>query len=261
MPAYNSEKFIESAVSSVLAQTFTDFELLIVDNGSMDNTPALVSSFRDSRIRCFRIGNNGTVSMPRNFAISESRGQYLAFLDADDVWLPYKLAEQVDILGEQKDLAMVYARYQTLSGDSVSSAVFPPEDRCPSGSIFRQLYVRPFIACSGVLLRKSLLEEVGGFNQDRSLIAAEDTDLWLRLSLRREIACSSSHPLFLYRVHLDSISGSSFARYKRALVLTFKYRREAGGLLFIKSFFLATGSFFRQAIAHLINFNSPAGFG
>ena len=117
IPTYNSQKYISSAVNSVLSQTYKAFELIIVDDGSTDNTGEIVASFDDRRIRYIRQNNSG-VAVARNTGIKSSKGEYIAFLDADDIWERDKLAVQIDEISSDDNICMVYSAFNMIYEDS-----------------------------------------------------------------------------------------------------------------------------------------------
>ena len=256
MPTYNHARFIGKSVESVLGQSYGNFELKIVDNYFQDNTEEIVAAYADPRIRYVKFPAKGVVAAARNYGISLAKGEYVAFLDSDDLWLPEKLGTQLEAFGRGGDVAMVYSRFRTITGDTVSEQVLPKVQRCLSGAIFRDLYLRHFIACSGVMVRKNILEQLGGFDESPALVVVEDVDLWLKIALAGQIRCASEHPLFLYRIHAANLSRGHFKKYKRAIMLAGKYYSHAGFGSFGKAIVLATGSVIKQKLAAI--FQRPA---
>jgi len=249
MPTYNHDRFIGEAIGSVLSQSFTNLELIIVDNHSQDRTCQVVASFSDQRVRYVKFANNGVIAASRNHGISLAQGEYLAFLDSDDIWLPGKLEEQAEILRAPGSPVMTYSRYRTIAGAAVSDKVYPSLRRCVSGDVFNALYLRHFIACSGVMAKKKYIVEAGGFDESPELLAVEDMDLWLKLSLLGDIQCASREPLFHYRVHPDNLSRGYFKKYKRALTLLSRFSGKAGFLAFSGAVALFSLSVLKQKLA------------
>jgi glycosyltransferase involved in cell wall biosynthesis len=183
IPTYNCAAFLGEAVQSVLAQTYPQLEIVIVDDGSTDGTEQVLRPWMDC-LRFLRQGRLGP-SVARNQAILSTRGEYIAFLDADDVWWPAKLARQVDYLGRHPDVALVYTDYHRDSQASLTD-----EGRLrhyhhkASGQVFYHLLRENFIHTSTVMVRREALARVGLF--DPSLRGAEDLDLWLRLARQAE---------------------------------------------------------------------------
>lgn len=182
IPTYNRAALVTEAVASVLAQTRPDFELLVVDDASTDDTATALAPYA-ARIRLLRRESRGGVSAARNTGIAAARGEWLTFLDSDDLWLPEKLARQLAFLSENPDL-LICQTEETWVRRGVR--VNPPlTHRKIGGLIFYQSLERCLVSPSAVILHRRLIEQHGGFDEDLS--AAEDYDLWLRLAWRYEI--------------------------------------------------------------------------
>lgn len=186
MPAYNCAWCVDRAIDSVMTQTFRDFELIVVDDGSTDDTPALLARRGDS-LRVIRQANAG-MSAARNTGIAAARGDYIAFLDSDDWWRPLKLAQQVALLDSEPDIGFCShaTELQSPDGEVVG------EWGCPvltDGLVARILGGHSAVAggASSVMVRRALLERTGGF--DARLRGAEDTDQWVRLAAAGRYAC------------------------------------------------------------------------
>ncbi len=184
--AYNAAGFIEATLASVLAQTFADFEVLVVDDGSTDDTPAVVGrvTASDARVRLIVQENRG-VSASRNRGVRESRGQLIAFLDHDDLWHPEKLAAQVAVLDAQPQTAVV----------SCYSALIDTDHRClgwrfggdANGDVYAEMLIWDVVSGGSVtLIRREALDAVGPF--DESLMFREDWDMWIRLARQHAFA-------------------------------------------------------------------------
>src|SRR6266704_594323 len=121
MPTYNRAKLIDKSIESVLSQTYRRLELIVIDNYSQDETETVVKSFsdQDPRVRYFKYANHGLVAASRNAGIDAAKGQYLAFLDSDDLWLPEKVQKQVDFLECHKDVFLVYSRFFVRKGSAI----------------------------------------------------------------------------------------------------------------------------------------------
>lgn len=202
IPTYNRGWTIGEAVDSVLAQDYRDFELIIVDDGSTDNTPEVLDAYRGT-IKVFRQENKG-VSAARNRGIAEASGRFIAFLDSDDLWLPQKLSRQVEFFNTTPDALICQTEEVWIrSGVRVN-----PKKRHqkPSGMIFEPSLVLCLVSPSAVMIRRSLLEIVGNF--DETLPACEDYDLWLRISCRFPVYRIDT-PLIIKRGgHEDQLSAS-----------------------------------------------------
>jgi len=179
IPAYNAAEFVGRAIDSVLAQTLIDFEVIVVDDGSTDRTADVVAPY-DARVRLLSKPNGG-LSSARNAGIQAARGEYVAFLDADDWWMPEKLARQVSAMQARPDTVFcsTAARLVNPKGEMVG------EWRCGSchGSTLEAIFsINAHVAGSGsaVVARRQALLDTGGF--DERLRSLEDIDMWMRLA-------------------------------------------------------------------------------
>lgn len=210
IPAYNSERTIGDTVQSVLAQTFTDFEIIVINDGSQDGTLECLGAIADSRLNVFSYENSG-VAISRNRGIEKAKGEYVAFLDADDLWVPEKLTEQYQALQESPAASVAYSwtNYIDDSGDFLRPGMRPSFQ----GDVYRHLLVSNFLECgSNLLVRRSALQKVGGF--DAELPPSEDWEMWLRLAKRYDFALVES-PQILYRVSTSSAS-LNFQKHEKA---------------------------------------------
>ncbi|HLH07363.1 MAG TPA: glycosyltransferase [Terriglobales bacterium] len=187
IPCYNSERFVKRAIDSVLAQTFKDYEIVVVDDGSTDSTAEKVKKY-GSLVRYLHQENRG-LPAARNSGIKIAQGKYIALLDDDDWWVPEKLEKQLKILATSPRAAMVYCDATVVyeSGDPEESflAQFRYGTKLPRGRVRSQLIEHNFILPSTVLIVRDCLDKVGGF--DESFRAVEDLDFWLRLASNWEI--------------------------------------------------------------------------
>jgi glycosyltransferase involved in cell wall biosynthesis len=215
IPTYNRAALVQEAVASVLAQTWREFELIVVDDGSTDDTPEALAPYA-SRISLRRRESRGGVSAARNAGIAAARGEWLAFLDSDDLWLPEKLAHQMAYLSAHP--AQLWCQTEETWVRRGVRLKQPSTHRKIGGRIFFQSLERCMVSPSAVILHRRLLEEHGGF--DETLPAAEDYDLWLRLSWRYDIGLAPE-PLVIKRGgHADQLSAQwGLDRYRiRALL-------------------------------------------
>ncbi len=181
IPTFNRRDMLLEAVESVLAQSWRDFELLVVDDGSTDGTAAALAPYLD-RITLVTQGNRG-VSAARNRGVAASRGELIAFLDSDDLWHPEKLAVQVNYLAAFRRAALchteeVWIRHGTRVNPRLRHAK-------AEGPAFTRLLRESLISPSSVLIRRATLQEAGGF--DETLPACEDYALWLKIARRHQI--------------------------------------------------------------------------
>ncbi|MGH8213157.1 MAG: glycosyltransferase family 2 protein [Rhodanobacteraceae bacterium] len=186
--ACNAEATLEETLASIASQTYRDFELVAVDDGSSDATPRLLEACAKqwAWLRWER-RENGGVASARTRGIELARGEWIAFLDADDLWLPHKLAAQMALVESDPKLSLVYCdvRYFSRHGEAKESMF---EQRAhATGDVLRELFMNNFVLTSAALARKSVLLEVGGFNPAHRV--NEDVDLWLRIAEHHEFGC------------------------------------------------------------------------
>jgi glycosyltransferase involved in cell wall biosynthesis len=234
--AYNSEKFIEETIGSVLNQTYKSIEIIIVDDGSTDKTGEALKKFSeiDARIRVFSLHHSGSPAVVRNTGIADAKGEYIAFLDGDDVWEKNKLKEQVNILGKNKEAVLVYSAAVT-TGVNIFSPFYEVLPLIHKAAETREDLINKgnSIPLSSVLVKKSYLVQAGGFDEDPEL-KIEDFDLWLRLGeLGTFIFLPRIH--VFYRIHQDQFSADwetkrnrlEYLARKRNLPLRdYKFRRN-----------------------------------
>jgi glycosyltransferase involved in cell wall biosynthesis len=200
IPAYNASSTIERTVRSVCAQTFENFEVVVIDDGSTDDTADLVAAIGDPRVRCQSISNGG-VSTARNLGLRSAVGEYVAFLDADDCWLPTKLAVQVDALGARPEVGLCFVgirRVDTELRTIGCTRAQSHDDYCAALLLYSSI-----VAVSSALVRKEAAESIGGF--DPAFSQCADWDFWLRLC-RRTPFLAIDELLVLYRMSPDNMS-------------------------------------------------------
>lgn len=195
IPAYNARRFVGEAIDSVLRQTMNDLEIIVVDDGSTDTTPVVLADF-GSAIRVHRQANGGVASA-RNAGVATARGTYVAFLDADDVWLPEKLARQMPLF-ERSDVALVYSGIRVVDADLRLVRDIVPA--APERALINTLCVEPPpvpLTMTGVV-RRTAFDAVGGF--DERLSTSADADFVCRVAARYRLE-RIEEPLALYRQH------------------------------------------------------------
>ncbi len=179
IPTYNRAKLLPRAVNSVLNQTFKDFELIIVDDASTDNTEEVVKTFKDSRIKYIKHRINKGGAAARNTGIKASKGEYIAFLDDDDEWLPLKLEKQVFKFNESSSkVGLIYTGFSRyLDGENKEREKHLPRHK---GKVLDICLAGCLTSPPEMLIRKELLKEIGGF--DEKLKASQDADILIRLA-------------------------------------------------------------------------------
>lgn len=200
IPAYNQGHYLAQAIESVLAQTYDDFEIVVVDDGSTDDTAQIAQGFDDPRLRYVYQDNQG-LSAARNTGIAHARGRYLTFLDSDDLFLPQKLALLAGRMDEETELGLVAGI--AIPIDERGEPIGKPFDQNPP-SDGRQLLLHNPLHVGSVLLRRTWQEKVGLF--DQSLRSYEDWDMWLRLALAGCPMGWVDRPVSQYRFHTEQMT-------------------------------------------------------
>ena len=202
IPTFQRPVLLRGAITSVLKQTFQNFEIIVVDDASNDNTEDVLKSISDSRIRYIKHQTNMGGSAARNTGIKKAFGEYIAFLDDDDEWLPHKLALQIDVLDNSPaEVGVVYTGYQRVNKNSgvVVSQMVPSK----RGDLSKALFVKNCVgSTSSVLLKKECFQRVGLF--DENLSSSQEYDLWIRISTEFQFDYIKE-PLLKYNVHEKKI--------------------------------------------------------
>jgi glycosyltransferase involved in cell wall biosynthesis len=205
MPAFNQEKYIGAAITSVLNQTYTNWELIVVDNYSTDKTIEIISAFKDPRVQCLSINNGGIIAKSRNLGITKSVGDYIAFLDSDDLWEGNKL-ELVN-LALQDGVDTAYHDVVIIDEESnITGAITSRSLR--SNSFDDLITTGNILVNSSVVVRKKSLLDLGGISEEKSLVGMEDFNTWLRLAQKGNSFTHLALKLGSYRVHSENTSGS-----------------------------------------------------
>lgn len=214
IPAYNCARYVEEAIGSALAQDYPALEVVVVEDGSTDATLEKLTQLQDrypDRVRVFTQPNSGS-AVARNRGIREARGEFIAFLDADDIWLPEKIRAQIAYLQSHPDVALVYCDYlewlpgvdaAELTSERNRGLALDAVDDTQSGWLYPRLLTDCIVWTSSVVARRSLLETIGDF--DATLRRGQDYDYWLRASQATRIV-KLARVMALYRIVDDSIS-------------------------------------------------------
>ncbi|MEH2068512.1 MAG: glycosyltransferase [Nostoc sp.] len=214
IPAYNSESTISHTINSVLNQTFTDLELIVINDGSQDSTLEIVKQIKDPRIKVFTYPNAGG-NVSRNRGLNIAVGEFVSFLDADDIWTFEKLESQLKALQENLTAKVAYSwsDYINANGKFVLSG----KRINVNGDVYENLLISNFLenGSNPLICRKALIT-LGGF--DESLTAAQDWDMWLRLASKFDFICVPSVQI-LYRISANSVSSNLIRQEKACLQL------------------------------------------
>jgi len=207
MPVFNAGAYIKYAIQSILDQTFTDFELIIINDGSTDNSYEIISSFSDFRIRYFDNPANFGIVYTRNFGIRQAQGQFIGMLDADDISLPDRFEKQVSFLERNREFAMVgsWVRFIDENGNKLKGIwklTAPPEE-IPSILLFRNYFTQ-----SAVLVRKSCISNL---QYREGFEIGEDYLLWIEISAKFKV-WNIQKVLIYYRIHTASITNNQSLR-------------------------------------------------
>lgn len=230
MPAYNAAEFISEAINSILSQTFTDFELIIIDDGSTDNTVQIIQSYTDSRIVFIKNEVNLKLIKTLNKGIGLARGKYIARMDADDISLPERFEKQISIFDSYNGIDIVSTLSYIMSGDG--------------GKIHQQLNIFPYnfetvrfislffpvITHPGVMVRASVFKG-NHYLDSPSVLHVEDFELWNRLFVRRKCICYIlPKPYLMYRQTVSSINSINREQQKKKVcALSLMYIKEETG--------------------------------
>ena len=264
MAVYNGEKYIKEAIESILGQTFADFELLIVNDGSTDGSMAVIADIKDSRIRVLHNERNMGIFLTRNKGIAEARGKYFATLDCDDVALVDRLEKQVDFMRRYPDCAVCGSMAFMIDGASQVTGRFEPPagmEELPSYLFFANCFIN-----STTLIRADVLKSLryrNGFEP------AEDYDLFCRLAESHPVA-NIGYPLVRYRVHGGNVTESKAAQKMKGEKTVIAYNLRRIGLdatedqvalhhLFISKKFREAGVTLEQVERHLSVLKSANG--
>ena len=225
IPTYNRAYCIERSIRSVLEQTYREFELLVVDDGSSDNTQDVVNSIEDERIRYIQMPENKGVAAARNEGIRQAAYEYIAFQDSDDVWKPDKLEKQMQVLSENLRAGMVYCAYECKTTDgsivTVPDAKMPLHDK--QGDIYHKLLCRNTIGAPTVLAHKECFLKAGLFHD--SMTCLEDWELFVRIAKSYEILFLEE-PLVVVHMRDGGVS-SNVAGYFEARCYMIAQHKEA----------------------------------
>ncbi len=227
IPTYQAKDDVKKAINSVLNQTFRNYEVIVIDDGSTDSTRQVLRSY-GSRIRFFGEQHKG-VSAARNRGIRASKGEYIAFLDSDDTWLPSKLALQVEILDTHPEIGFIFCDVAFMANEKILNAtVFKSRGKPYSGSIYKQVISKNFISTSAMIVRKKCFDRVGLF--DELLQVSEDHDMWIRLA-RYFKADYVDKPLVVGRIRKKSLSRDEIRLQEGNIKLLKKTLKDDSSLL------------------------------
>lgn len=213
IPTYNHANFLVKSIQSVLSQDYSNLELLIIDNHSDDNTNEVIASFSDNRIRTLKIHNDGVIAASRNLGIMESKGEWIAFLDSDDIWYYNRLSTVIDFISK-------YEHYDVISTDEyIVEIITGKRKELKYGPFCRDFYKNMLVngnklSTSATVVRSSFIKDRSIlFNVSKSYVTVEDYDFWLNLA-RHEAKFYFIHKfLGEYIIHSNNASGQLVKHY------------------------------------------------
>ncbi|WP_189446789.1 glycosyltransferase family 2 protein [Candidatus Methylopumilus universalis] len=222
IPTYNHAEFLRNALDSVCNQTFNEWEAIVVNNYSEDDTVEVVEAYNDRRIKLFNFENHGIIAAARNYGLSISNAPYVAFLDSDDLWYPKKLQNSIDMLMKGYDL-VCHAEVWVGPGERRRKVYYGPESRATFENLLLQ---GNCLSTSAVLVRRESLIRANFFSVNPDFITAEDYDLWLKLSFGGGKFGFIDEVLGEYLIH-EGNQSRQILRNMRAVRSVFDYHRSA----------------------------------
>ncbi|WP_392482955.1 glycosyltransferase family 2 protein [Nostoc sp. C110] len=234
IPAYNAMHYLPKTVSSVLQQTFTNFEILIINDGSSDNIQEWVLNLTDKRVKLISQQNQG-VSVARNIGISQAQGEYIAFLDSDDLWNATKLEKQVRCLDHNPTIGLVHTWMAVI--DEQGKPTGKVMKSKTEGSVWKQLVEKNTVACSSVMVRRLCFQKLGGFSprQNEYPVDVEDWEMWIRIAAHYPFTVIKE-PLISYRQHISNTS-TNWQSLNKAyrIVIEKAFQTASPELLYLKN--------------------------
>ena len=240
-PAYNAALTLEECYQSLLSQTYTNWEWVVVDDGSSDDTWARISQVaeHDPRVLAFKLAENNGPAVARNFALSRAKGRFIAFLDADDLWMKSKLDAQLSFMLQQK-CAFTYSAYEIRDREGKFVATFTPPERVTLEDLLRS----NVIGCLTVMVDRQYFGSI----KMPLLRKRQDFGMWLNLLKQSGSARRVPGTLAIYRKQLRSVSSNKL----KAIPFTWRVYREVAGLGVIKSLLFITSQLTRGVLSRVL---------
>lgn len=248
-PSYNSKDYILETIDSVLNQSYQNYEMLIIDDCSNDGSYEIVSDYikKDQRLKLYRLeSNSGCPAVPRNFALGIAKGEYIAFLDSDDIWHKYKLEIQLDYMLENDcffTASEIKIFHNKVEIEDEIEVILDFDSKKVNKIAHSKLIFKNIIPNSSVMLRKDKIEELK-FNIDLRYKAIEDYHMWLRILEKGGECCKLSFNLLFYRIAETSISKSKFTMFKKHIMLYSEYKPYNKSLGLKKYLYLLSYGYF-----------------
>ena len=229
--SYNAEKYIKATLDSVANQTFKSFEAIIVDDCSTDNTAKIIQEYcdKDTRFKLIKLESNSNLpAVPRNVGLKHACGEFVAFLDHDDIWTHKKIQRQISALQVNPQIDLVFSYLWSFRGKSLLRGFFLIPNPFKNKINFERLRIGNALMYSSVFARKKVIVTLNGFDEDPKLRAIEDYDLWLRVSQQFKIGYISEIHGY-YRVTSSSASRSDKSLEKYKYMDNFKNTKNLSG--------------------------------
>ena len=220
LPTYNRAKlFLSRAINSVINQSYENWELIVIDNNSIDNTKELVNSYQNSKIHLFSIENKGNIAKSRNLGISQAKGDFIAFLDSDDYWKSDKLEKCINILKSNLSYdGVCHAEIWVNPKNHQEIKKYGPKKYFN----YEKLLIRGnSVSLSAMIVNKKNILEANSFSENEDIITAEDYDLWIKLAANNLNIVFIDQPLGYYQIHQNSES-SDISRNNKAIICVVK---------------------------------------
>ena len=230
VPIFNAQNYLDETIQTVLNQTYSNWELLLIDDGSTDESAKICQQYlkEDARILYFYKVNGGQASA-RNLGIKNSSGEWLAMLDSDDLWHPEKLNRQITAINENDKIEYCFTNTSAFK-DSIQNEI-ENYDKYAFGlfhnkTLFKIVYQHNHIANSSVMIKKSLLQLTGVFDENRSLIGCEDWDLMLRIFKQNSLTYGLKEKLLYYRLHAEGVHNQNIKMFSGKIHVYSKYDND-----------------------------------
>jgi glycosyltransferase involved in cell wall biosynthesis len=228
IPVYNGAKFLSRSIDSVLNQTFKNWELIIVDDGSTDNSKEVISDYikKDSRIQYHWEPNSGTPAKPKNTGFKYVRGKYVAYLDQDDEWLPEKLEKQLAVFAKypNEEVGLVSCSAYTISEKGFSDAKLPVlKSEVELIDVLNYNYI---FSNSSVMIPSTVIKTIGDRDESKDIDYLEDWDMWVRIRAGGYTFKFIEEPLFNYMIHANNVSRATTRLKQIGMVLAFYKKHE-----------------------------------
>ncbi len=217
IPTFNRSDLLKECLDAVVAQTFKDFEVLIINNFSTDDTLDVIATYKDARFNVINFKNNGIIGAARNQGIKLAKGKYISFLDSDDCWHKNKLEECIKIFQSASPDVICHAEIWH-DGVNPHAQTYGPSERATYDSL---LFKGNCLSTSATMVTREALAKTKGFDENPELVTVEDYDLWMALAKNGAKFYFIDEPLGMFRIHSRNESEKSIERHHRALIAVF----------------------------------------